>query len=207
MKKKIKVLNLYAGIGGNRKYWKNVEVTAIENNTNVAAIYKYFYPEDNIIVTDAHKYLLENYDKYDFIWSSPPCPTHSKMGKLNKKRVVQYPDMRLYQEILLLQHYFKGKYVVENVIPFYEALIKPQELHRHSFWANFKIEHKEFPRLKVCTINDRERLQKAYGFNLDQFKGIDKRLCLRNCVEPKLGKHIFECIFKTIKEEKQEVLI
>ena len=28
----VRVLNLYAGIGGNRKHWKNVEVTAIEYN-------------------------------------------------------------------------------------------------------------------------------------------------------------------------------
>ena len=30
--KKLKVLNLYAGIGGNRKLWTNVDVTAVEYN-------------------------------------------------------------------------------------------------------------------------------------------------------------------------------
>ena len=32
----MKVLNLYAGIGGNRKLWKDVEVTAVENNKEIA---------------------------------------------------------------------------------------------------------------------------------------------------------------------------
>ena len=34
-----------------------------------------------------------------------------------------FPDMKLYEEIIFLEHNFKGKYVVENVIPFYEPLI------------------------------------------------------------------------------------
>ena len=37
------VLNLYAGIGGNRKYWENVEVTAIEYNEEIANVYKHFF--------------------------------------------------------------------------------------------------------------------------------------------------------------------
>ena len=35
-----KVLNLFAGIGGNRKHWKDVEVTAIEYNEEIANVYK-----------------------------------------------------------------------------------------------------------------------------------------------------------------------
>ena len=40
MNKMIKVLNLYAGIGGNRKLWKDVEVTAVEINEEIAGVYK-----------------------------------------------------------------------------------------------------------------------------------------------------------------------
>jgi len=36
---KIKVLNLYDGIGGNRKLWKNVDVTAIERHDNLLEEY------------------------------------------------------------------------------------------------------------------------------------------------------------------------
>ena len=137
---KIKILNDYAGIGGNRKLWgDDHEITAIENNPKIAKIYQDFFPKDKVIVTDAHDYLLKHFKEFDFIWSSPPCPTHSRMGKSNQKRLPIYPDMKLYEEVLLLQHYFKGKWVIENVISFYKPLIKPQELQRHYFWSNFLI--------------------------------------------------------------------
>ena len=51
----MKVLNLYAGLGGNRKLWENVEVTAVEMNEEIAGIYKEYFPQDVIIVGDAHK--------------------------------------------------------------------------------------------------------------------------------------------------------
>jgi len=140
----MKILNLYAGIGGNRKLWGDEhEVTAIENNPEIAKIYQDFFPKDKVIVTDAHRYLLEHYKEFDFIWSSPPCPTHSRMNTLlinGRGLNAKYPDMKLYEEILLLKHYFKGKWVIENVISFYEPLIKPQKIGRHFYWANFKIE-------------------------------------------------------------------
>ena len=64
--KKLKVLNLYSGIGGNRKLWDNVEVTAVEINPQIAWIYKQNFPDDNVVVDDAHKYLLENHNKFEF---------------------------------------------------------------------------------------------------------------------------------------------
>ncbi|KKL22545.1 hypothetical protein LCGC14_2434340 [marine sediment metagenome] len=80
----IKVLNLYAGIGGNRKLWKNVEVTAVEIDPVVAEAYKKNFPADEIIVGDAKEYLVKNFKKFDFIWASPPCPTHSRLRTLWK---------------------------------------------------------------------------------------------------------------------------
>ncbi len=78
----MRVLNLYAGIGGNRKLWEDVEVTAVEINEKIAAIYQDFFPDDKVVVGDAHAYLLEHFGEFDFIWSSPPCPTHSQLGKM-----------------------------------------------------------------------------------------------------------------------------
>ena len=128
----MKVLNLYAGIGGNRKLWKDVEVTAVEINPKIAEIYQKHFPQDKVVVADAHQYLLNHYNEFDFIWSSPPCPTHSKINFLFKGRFpVKYPDMRLYQEIILLQNWFEGKWVVENVISYYDPLIIPQQSGRH----------------------------------------------------------------------------
>ena len=67
----IKILNLYAGIGGNRKLWGNEhEITAIENNQGIAKIYQDFFPNDKVIVCDAHEYLLKHFNKFDFIWSN-----------------------------------------------------------------------------------------------------------------------------------------
>ena len=124
----MKILNLYAGIGGNRKFWNgDIEVTAVELDPKIAKIYQDFFPNDKVIVADAHQYLLEHFKEFDFIWSSPPCPTHSSVRyiamdrKINPQRPV-YPDMKLYEEILLLQYYFKGNYCVENVVGFYPPL-------------------------------------------------------------------------------------
>jgi len=191
----IKVLNLYAGVGGNRKLWENVNVTAVELDPKIAEIYKDFFPNDNVIVGDAHEYLLNNYKKFDFIWSSPPCPTHSKMRMNHKTKV--YADMKLYQEIIFLKTWFKGKWIVENVKPYYEPLIKPKELHRHCFWVNFNIQKLEMESLGTCKkLKEREFLQKKLSICLDGYSGVDKRLLLRNCVVPELGKHIFDCAFR-----------
>jgi DNA (cytosine-5)-methyltransferase 1 len=152
MIKKIKVLNLYAGIGGNRKLWDTIpgyefEITAVEFDPKIAAIYKSFFPNDTVIVGDAHQYLIDHYKEYSdgFIWASPPCPTHSQVNHfLNAQGVIRYPDMSLWQEIIFLQYFCKGLYCIENVKSYYDPLIKPQISGRHYFWANFKV-----PQLKT----------------------------------------------------------
>ena len=134
----LKILNLYTGIGGNRKLWTgDIEVTAVEIVPEIAKIYQDFFPNDIVIVTDAHQFLLEHYKEFDFIWSSPPCPSHSRMRQLKNncdESEKKYPDMKLYEEIIFLQSYFEGKFVVENVISFYEPLIKPFIYREHYYW-------------------------------------------------------------------------
>lgn len=195
----MKILNLYAGIGGNRKLWGNEhEIIAIEINPEIAKIYQHFYPNDKVIVGDAHEYLIKHFNEFDFIWSSPPCPTHSKINFSNGGRwAVKYPDMRLYQEIILLQTWFKGKYVVENVISYYEPLIKPQEFGRHYFWANFEIPKKKYD-VQIGTLRHGTRkriireaqipeLCALHGYDLSQISIKNKRQILRNCVIPEIG--------------------
>ncbi len=197
--KKIKILNLYAGIGGNRKLWKNVNVTAVENNIHIAEVYADFFPNDKLILKDAHNFLLDYYQEFDFIWSSPPCQTHSSFRRNVCVRFrgtqPEYPDMRLYQEIIFLKHHFKGKWVVENVKPYYKPLIDAQQVQRHLFWANFNIES-----IKVKKSNIRQEqipdLQKRHGFNLNKYNLSNKRQVLRNCVLPELGLHVFNMAFK-----------
>jgi len=200
------VLNLYAGIGGNRKYWTGVNVTAVEIDPEIAAIYQNHYPEDNVVVGDAHQYLLDHFRRFDFIWSSPPCPSHSRLRTLQKD--VIYVEMSLYQEILLLKHWYEGKWLVENVIPYYEPLIAPTTvLHRHNLWCNFYVPFREFEQLETCKkLDERAYLQDKLGFNLDQYSGVDKRKLLRNCVVPEMGKHIFDAAYVGQRMPKEPYL-
>lgn len=199
----LKVLNLYCGIGGNRKLWEDVEVTSVEFDPEIAAIYKDLYPNDTVIVADAHQYLIDNFKNFEFIWASPPCPSHSKfrfmttkMTHETYKRPILYPDMKLYQEIILLENYFEGKYVVENVKSYYTPLITPQESGRHYFWANFKLGNfqgndKGFIKKQMNGLTER------HGFDISKYKvGYRKDQILRNCVDPKLGLYILNCMRK-----------
>lgn len=215
----IKILNLYAGLGGNRKLWTgDIKVTAVENVPEIAAIYKDFFPDDEVIIADAHQYLLEHYEEFDFIWSSPPCPSHSQMRfnlgfkadrKYAKVKAI-YPDLTLYEEILLLTHWFKGKWVVENTIPYYEPLIKGFTSGGHIWWTNFHIES-----FNHGDRNHREgtvdTLQERKMFDLSKYDIADKRKLLRNCVEPETGLFIFNCAFNPdeglalfMKDDKNE---
>lgn len=192
----MKILNLYSGIGGNRKFWGNDhQITAIESNEDIADIYKQFFPNDEVIVADAHEYLLKNHKNFDFIWNSPPCPSHSRIRNIGVKgnRYDEvYPDMKLYEEIILLQHHARKevKWVVENVIPYYKPLIIGKNLHRHMFWSNF------FIRDYHITDNRKHRDIKGdstvYGISLKEFDVKNKRKILRNMVNPDLGLHVFK---------------
>lgn len=211
---KLKILNLYAGIGGNRKLWDevmDVEVTAMEIKEDIANIYQDFFPQDKVIVTDAHEYLKEHYKEFDFIWSSPPCQTHSKIrwvGTQTKHPTTDappiepvYPNMNLYEEILFLKYYFKGKWVVENVKPFYNPLIKPQEVGRHLIWANFIVSNFDTNEAEVWNTN--KGLSELKGFDISNYNlDMRKDQILRNCVHPKLGKHILKSAYK----DKQQTL-
>ena len=199
--KKIKVLNLYAGIGGNRKLWENVDVTAVEYDPAIADMYSRFYPEDIVVVADAHEYLLYHHSKFDFIWSSPPCQTHSRLNTVLSEKDPHYPDMKLYEEILLLRRFYKGKWVVENVIPFYKRLIPAAQVGRHLIWSNYAIPYTKEIEQKGIVKADIASLEKYHGIKLDVGKGfkIDaqrKRQILRNCVHPEAGLKIFNAAFE-----------
>ena len=201
-----KILNLYAGIGGNRKLWDevmDVDVTAVEWNEDIADIYQDFFPDDEVIVKDAHKYLKEHYeDGWDFIWASPPCPTHSRMNFLShvqEGKEIKYPDMKLWQEIIFLDNWFDGKYCVENVKTYYQPLIDCYESGNHYLWSNFNITNIETGKNKIDIRNNYEGfLEEKTGFDLNDYDMTkkEKEKVLNNCVHPKLGKHILECAFK-----------
>lgn len=195
-----KVLNLYAGIGGNRKLW-NANVTAVERQEDIAAIYQAQHPNDTVIIGDAHEFLTANYDGFDFIWSSPPCQSHSKMDRANSRNKPRYADLRLYEEIIFLQTYHKGKWVVENVKPYYEPLITPTvKIGRHLFWSNFQFTARDIPRPAgfiasngQATANDLKAwLGLTYEGNIYYANNHCPAQVLRNCVHPMIGAQIFQ---------------
>jgi len=181
----MRILNLYAGKGGNRKLWGNEhDITAVEFNSKVADMYKELYPNDEVIVADAHDYLLKHYTEFDFIWSSPPCQTHSRANYfINYITESRYPKMELWQEIIFLKTFCKGKFCVENVVSYYEYFIKPTaEIGRHYLWSNFSIPKIGLPKGEIGTM------MKEYvgtGKNA-HYKKIEDR----NCVNAELGLHI-----------------
>ena len=211
----MKILNLYACLGGNRYKWDEVaqlagidiEVTAIELDPELARLYQERFPNDKVIITDAHQYLLEYYKEFDFIWSSPPCPSHSKarywgFGKNGLKP--EYPDMKLYEEIIFLQHHFFGKWVVENVNPYYEPLMNPQKRERHLYWANFKIP------IEISKRNDTALVQASrmqdlcdfHDYDFRQYNGEQRLLKIaRNLVDYEAGRTIFETAIGVIRKQ------
>lgn len=197
----MKILNLYAGIGGNRKLWGNEhDITAVEINPQIAKIYSDNFPDDKVIIDDAHEYLRKHFREFDFIWSSPPCPTHSVLQMTRYyDAALKYPDMALYQEIILLQTFFKGKWVVENVKPYYPPLIQPTFImERHCYWSsNFILVQEHNDGSYNDIRDDVKAMGKAYGYDLSKYRvSTDIRKCLRNAVKPKDGLLIFNLINK-----------
>ena len=195
------VLNLYGGLGGNRKKWRDCDVTMIESNEKIAEVYSRLNPNDTVIIGDAHEYLRENYANFDFIWSSPPCQTHSKMAKATRHKNRKFPDMKIYEEILFIQHFFKGKWVVENVVPFYDPLIRPtQKVGRHCFWSNFDFNVEDVKRpnnfINMANLAGKSALMDWLGIHYKENIYYDGNHCpaqvLRNCVHPDIGESIFK---------------
>ncbi len=210
----MKILNLYAGIGGNRKLWGDEhEITAVELDPKIVAIYQDFFPKDKVIVADANQYLLDHYEEFDFIWSSPPCPTHSRFNLLSNEqegKTVKYPDMTLYQEIIYLKHWFKGKWCVENVISYYDPLIAPTESNGHYFWSNFLFAPMpNYTRgIKRKDEEDFKR-EEDLGIRLEGYKfktKRDRRKLINNCCEPIIGKRILEFAINPIKLQRELTL-
>jgi len=206
----MKILNLYACLGGNRYKWGDEhEITAVELDPELARMYRERFPNDTVIVADAHQYLLDHYKEFDFIWSSPPCPSHSRArywSSSNYETTTKavYPSMLLYEEILLLQHYFKGKYVVENVIPYYEPLILAKKRGRHLYWTNFNLPNVLSERkIKVGQgKNEVESLCEFHKYDFKSYKGsqrIDK--IARNLVDYEAGKTILDTSIGIIRQE------
>jgi len=205
----MKILNLYACLGGNRYKWnevkEDIEVTAVELDPECARLYQERFPKDTVIIGDAHKYLLDNYNKFDFIWSSPPCPTHSRARFARRETTkIVYPDLKLYEEIIFLDKWFKGKYVVENVIPYYEPLITAKKRGRHLYWTNFNLPN-ELKERKLSIMEGKDEVNKFckfHNYDFNKYKGKQRKdKIARNLVDYEAGKTIFETMLGIIRKE------
>lgn len=205
--KKYKVLNLYACLGGNRYKWNEVadiEVTAVELDPEAARLYQERFSNDKVIVADAHQYLLDHYKEFDFIWSSPPCPSHSRARFARKNTTTPiYPDLKLYEEILFLENYFDGKYCVENVIPYYEPLIPAKKRGRHLYWTNFNLPN-DLKERKSSIMESKYEVNQwciFHDYDFRQYKGSQSvQKMARNLVDYEAGKTIFQTALGIIKK-------
>lgn len=212
----MKILNLYACLGGNRYKWnevkEDIEVTAVELDPEAARLYQERFPNDKVIVADAHQYLLDHYQEFDFIWSSPPCPTHSRarfwgFGANGKNPI--YPDMKLYEEIIFLEHHCKGKYVVENVIPYYEPMFNPKKRGRHLYWTNFNLpSNLNDRRFNISQAKDElNGLCKFHNYDFKKYKGEQRVMKMaRNLVDYEAGKTILETALNIYKSNQSNQL-
>lgn len=201
------ILNLYAGVGGNARRW-GLEHTihAVERDQRIADIYVENLPHHNVFVRDANDFLYQNGADYDFIWSSPPCQSHTQMVKATgrKSQHGRIVDMTLYQQIIWLQHFCKDVlWVVENVKPYY-GILRPKgvyvaEVGRHVFWSNFYLgEIRDVPRppgfINKGTLADMRVLQEWLGINYEKPVLYENNHCpvqiLRNAVHPDIGLQI-----------------
>jgi DNA (cytosine-5)-methyltransferase 1 len=158
-------------------------------------MYQERFPKDTVIIADAHQYLLDHYKEFDFIWSSPPCPSHSR-ARFARRNTTDptYPDLKLYEEIILLENCFDGKYCVENVIPYYEPLIPAKKRGRHLYWTNFLLPN-DLGERKCSIMESKDEVTQwceFHKYDFRQYKGeqrIDK--IARNLVDYEAGKTIF----------------
>jgi DNA (cytosine-5)-methyltransferase 1 len=195
----MKILNLYACLGGNRYKWGDEhDITAVEWDEELARLYKERFPNDKVIVADAHQYLLDHYKQFDFIWSSPPCPTHSRARFARRNTTTPvYPDMKLYQEILFLDKWFEGKYVIENVIPYYEPLIIAKKRGRHLYWTNFILPNNLNERKASImeSNNEVEKWCEFHNYDFRKYKGKQSiQKIARNLVDYEAGKTILDTV-------------
>jgi DNA (cytosine-5)-methyltransferase 1 len=208
----MKILNLYACLGGNRYKWDEIpglEITAVEWDEELARLYQERFPNDTVIVADAHQYLLEHYKKFDFIWSSPPCPTHSRARYWSSKGgryAVEYPNLMLYQEIIFLQHFAleKTKWLVENVIPYYEPLIPAKNIGRHLYWSNFNIPNFECRKIQICQgTGEVNNLSEFHDYDFRKYKGEQRiNKIARNLVDYEAGLSILKSALNIIEKSK-----
>ena len=112
--------------------------------------------------------------------------------------------MKLYEEILLLDNFYKGKYLIENVIPYYEPLIPAQKRGRHLYWSNFIVPNtlsKRHANIGGSTVDELNKLCEFHDYDFRQYKGEQSvQKMARNLVDYEAGKTILETALNIYKK-------
>lgn len=215
IKKKLNILNLFAGIGGNRTLWGDeYDITAIEYDSKIAEIYKMRFPNDKVIIGDAYDYFLEHFQNFDFIWASPPCLTHTRLIRCNvghrykgKNIKLSFPDLRLYSLILFLKENFRGRWLVENVKGYYKPLIYPSaKIGRHYFWSNIVLTSYKEKGKDQLQFHDEitTKMLLTKGIDEETYELLKElkntKQVINNCVRPSFGKFVIDSLKKKDKK-------
>ncbi len=218
MRKRLKILDLFAGIGGTATgiikcfHEKRISFTytAVERDDEIADAFLEnvnHRSEVSLLRMDVRQVLKRGFvQQFDFVWASPPCQAHSRANwRAVKARKI---DMLLWDVIEFLRKNAKN-YVVENVIPWYEPPIKwSTRIGRHVFWSNFPIVPfrprklpKDFDYWGVGFLSS------FYGLKPPQTKdGYKKRQSLRNVVDPEISYQIIKQFLKP-RQMQLEVIV
>ena len=195
----MKILDLFAGPGGTAKGFHSVksglQYFAVENDLDTLNLHKENNPSSICIFGDAYQW-LDRLEKYDFVWISPPCTTHSRAMLYHKnKSSWKEPDNRLW-DIINLVLKLKTAAVVENVVPWYKPKIKPTcKISRHLFWSNFRI----IP-FKISEPSKKHKYM--YRKDWEQYHNMifNNRKQARNCLKSEIAAEIFKQ-FLVVKKE------
>ena len=98
--------------------------------------------------------------------------------------------------IIFLDNFFKGKYCVENVIPYYVPLIPGKKRGRHLYWTNFNLPNnvgeRSLPGTLTNMINEVGALCEFHDYDFYKYKGKQPlNKIARNLVDYEAGLTIF----------------
>ena len=116
--------------------------------------------------------------------------------------------MTLYQEIIFLQHHFEGKWIVENVTPYYEPLIPAKKRDRHLYWTNFNLPSvlSKREQAKICSGTiEVKKLCEFHNYDFYKYKGKQPtNKIARNLVDYEAGKTILETVLGITRKQNEK---